>query len=125
MRYRRFADTDIEFSEITFGTSKFVQKNQTEGGEVGQDALAAAISMGVNTIHSSTDYGTSWALEPALRNHPKRHELRHIAKVSVPDYHETRFDKATFRTVIEQSLRDLHGRVANAVEIPWQRAPGM
>lgn len=116
MRYRRFADTDIEFSEITFGTSKFVPKLQTTGGEVGQDALATALDMGINTIHSSTDYGTSWALEPALRNHPKRHELRHIAKVSVPDYHETRFDKARFRAVIEQSLRDLHTEQITVVQ---------
>lgn len=116
MRYRHFADTDIKFSEITFGTSRFVPKFQTSGGEEGQDALHAAIDMGINTIHSSTDYGTSWALEPALRNHPKRHDLRHITKLNVPDNHETQFDKARFRSVIEQSLRELHTEQITVVQ---------
>ena len=48
-------------------------------------------------------------MEQVLRDHPRRHDLKHVIKVPVPDWDDGgRFDKAKFRMRIEEALRDLH-----------------
>ena len=110
MRYRKFGSSDLEVSEICFGPMRFTAKEPTqdEASVAGQRALSRALDRGVNFIHSSHGYGTSWAIREVLRNHPKRHEVHHIIKVGVPDFDDGgRFDAAKFRLLIEESLEDL------------------
>ena len=109
MRRRRFGNTDLEVSEVTFGAMRFVPgaKGNPDENE-GRRALETAIEMGVDTIHSSHEYGTRYALEKVLRDHPKRHELEHVIKVQVPDYADPTFEPAKFREQVETGLRDLH-----------------
>lgn len=108
MRYRRFGNTDLELSEIVFGALRFVDGAQARNDEdLGRRALLAALDAGVNTIHSSYEYGTRWALEKILSHHPRRHDLHHIIKVPTPDYADAAFDEAAFRDHVETALREL------------------
>jgi len=111
MEHRSFGNTDLEVSTICFGAMRFSGKepgNDTKSVQ-GRRALEHAIDRGVNFIHSSYEYGTRWALEQVLRDHPKRHDLHHVIKVPVPDWEdEGRFDADKFRMRIEEALRDLH-----------------
>ncbi|MFN3973296.1 MAG: aldo/keto reductase [Gemmobacter sp.] len=108
MRYRKFGKTDLEFSEITFGALRFVDGAQAKNDEdLGRRALLDALDAGVNAIHSSYEYGTRWALERILAEHPRRAELHHIIKVPSPDYTDPGFSDAQFRTHVETALREL------------------
>lgn len=109
MRHRRFGTTDLRVSEITFGAMRFVPgaKGAPDENE-GRRALLAALDAGIDTIHSSHEYGTRWALDKVLRDHPKRHELKHVIKVQVPDYDDAAFSADKFREQIEIGLRELH-----------------
>ena len=111
MHYRKFGDTDLEVSEICFGSMSFAAREpgDDDPSKEGQRALARALERGVNFIHSSYEYGTRWALGRVLKDHPQRHELHHIIKVPVPDFDDQgRFDAAKFRLRVEEALRDLH-----------------
>lgn len=108
MRYRRFGYTDLEISEITFGALRFVDGAQaTNDEESGRRAILDALDAGVNTIHSSFEYGTRWALEKILSQHPHRADLHHIIKVPSPDYSDSDFSDAQFRDHVETALREL------------------
>ena len=75
----------------------------------GKLALERALERGVNFVHSSFEYGTRWAMGEVLRSHSKRHDLHHVIKVPVPDFDDGGvFDKAKFRTRVEEALRELH-----------------
>jgi aryl-alcohol dehydrogenase-like predicted oxidoreductase len=125
VQYRRFGNSDLEVSEIAFGTLRFVRGYKTQNDEqTGKRALRAAIDGGVNTIHSSTEYRTRWALTDVLRDHPKRHELHHIIKVETPDYLDSAFDPATFRKKVEDALRELHAERIAVVQ-HLQRGPNV
>jgi aryl-alcohol dehydrogenase-like predicted oxidoreductase len=89
---------------------RFAPKQATDDASArsGIDALHAALAGGVNTIHSSVDYGTQWALERALRAHPQRGEIQHIIKVQTPDYNDDHFEPADFVSTIDQALSALH-----------------
>lgn len=108
MQYRKFGKTDLEFSEITFGALRFVDGAQAKNDEdLGRRALLDALDAGVNAIHSSYEYGTRWALERILAEHPRRADLHHIIKVPSPDYIDPAFSDAQFRTHVETALREL------------------
>lgn len=108
MRYRRFGNTELELSEIVFGALRFVDGAQAKNDEdLGRHALLDALDAGVNTIHSSYEYGTRWALEKILAEHPRRQDLHHIIKVPTPDYADAAFDEAAFRDHVETALREL------------------
>ena len=111
MRYRRFGNTDLEVSEICFGPMRFAAKEPADDqkSNAGQRALARALERGVNFIHSSYEYGTRWSLGQVLKDHPKRHDVHHIIKVPVPDFHDCgKFDASKFRLRVEEALKDLH-----------------
>ncbi|MBT5876917.1 MAG: hypothetical protein HOH43_26075 [Candidatus Latescibacteria bacterium] len=75
----------------------------------GKLALERALERGVNFVHSSFEYGTRWAMGEVMRSHSKRHDLHHVIKVPVPDFDDGGvFDKAKFRTRVEEALRELH-----------------
>ena len=57
---------------------------------------------------SSHEYGTRYALEKVLRDHPKRHALKHVIKVHAPNYDDPAFDAGKFQDQIELGLRELH-----------------
>lgn len=108
MKYRKFGNTDLEFSEIIFGALRFVDGAQARNDEdLGRRALLDALDAGVNTIHSSYEYGTRWALEKILSEHPNRVDIQHIIKVPSPDYADKQFDKGNFRAHVETALREL------------------
>jgi aryl-alcohol dehydrogenase-like predicted oxidoreductase len=125
LNYRRFGNTDLKVSEITFGAMRFVKGQKTRNDEqTGKRALRAAIDGGVITIHSSGEYGTRWALSDVLRDHPKRHALQHVIKVETPDYDDSAFDRATFRKKVEDALRELHAERIAVVQ-HLQRGPNV
>lgn len=108
MRYRRFGTTDLEISEITFGALRFVDGAQASNDEeLGRRAILDALDAGVNTIHSSYEYCTRWALEKILSQHARRADLHHIIKVPSPDYSDPGFSDAQFRSHVETALREL------------------
>lgn len=108
MRHRRFGCTDIELSEVTFGSMRFVSgKLGPMDDATGKRALEAAIAGGVTSVHSSYEYGTRWAVGEVLRDHPKRHAIQHIIKAPVPDFDDAGFDEAKFRMRVEEALREL------------------
>lgn len=116
MKYRRFGNTDIELSEVAFGTMRYV-KGLYEGDEKeGKRALEEALAAGINSVHSSYEYKTRWATGAVLKAHPKRHEVHHIIKVPVPDYDDEAFDEAKFRGIIEDALRDLNAERISIVQ---------
>jgi aryl-alcohol dehydrogenase-like predicted oxidoreductase len=110
MRYRRFGNTDLEVSEICYGTMRYASKTGEldDVGKAGRRALEAAIDRGVNFVHSSYEYGTRWLTSQVLAEHPKRHELHHIIKVNVPDWGDEGFDEEMFRKQIHEALEELH-----------------
>lgn len=109
MRYRRFGNTDLQISEIVFGALRFVDGAQASNDEdLGRRALLEALEAGVNTIHSSYEYGTRWALQKILAKHPRRAELHHIIKVASPDYADPGFSDAQFRQHVETALCELN-----------------
>ncbi|MCC6458495.1 MAG: aldo/keto reductase [Caldilineaceae bacterium] len=111
MNYRQFGNTDLTVSEICFGPMRFSAKEpgKDKQSQEGQRALEYAIERGVNFIHSSYEYGVRWAMSETLKDHPKRHDLHHIIKVTVPDFGDSgKFDASKFQTQVEEALRDLH-----------------
>ncbi len=117
MQYRHFGSSDVELSEITFGAMRFVpglhQKNDLEAGKA---ALEAALANGVTTIHSSYEYGTRYALGEVLAGYGGRARLKHIIKVTVPDYDDDRFIPEKFREMVETALRELHAERIDIVQ---------
>ncbi len=110
MQYNTLIGTDLRFSALTFGAYRFASKDpaDTEAVSTGKRALAAALDAGINTIHSSFEYGTRWVLDDVLGERPERHQLNHIIKVPSPDYEDASFSEKQFRETIETALRELH-----------------
>lgn len=109
MQYRRFGRTELALSEISFGAMRFVRGSHTDNDPaVGKRTLEEALDHGITTIHSSYEYRTLWAVGEVLATHPKRHEIKHIIKVPVPDYEDQGFDPAKFRKLVEEALSELH-----------------
>ncbi|MGJ7459908.1 aldo/keto reductase [Halomonas sp. MA07-2] len=110
MQTRSLPGSDLRFSALTFGTMRFASKDPDDHASVsqGKRALSAALDAGINTVHSSYEYGTRWVLDEFLGEHPKRHELQHMIKVASPEYTDGGFSEAQFRETIETALRELH-----------------
>jgi aryl-alcohol dehydrogenase-like predicted oxidoreductase len=110
MRYRQLTGSNIEVSELCFGTMRYASKSGDldEVGKAGRRALEEAIDRGVNFVHSSYEYGTRWLTGQTLEKHPRRRELHHIIKVNVPDWDEPQFSSEAFRDQVETALRELH-----------------
>lgn len=109
MKYRKYGNTDLEVSEICFGTMRYAPKTEVHNEQSAQAAraLEEAVDCGINFIHSSYEYQTRWLTGEVLSRHPKRHDLHHIIKVNVPEWEEPVFDKKAFRLQIEQALSEL------------------
>lgn len=109
MKYRKFGNTDLNVSEICYGTMRYASKTgqEDEQSKAATRALEEAVDSGVNFIHSSYEYGTRWLTGDVLGRHPRRHDLHHIIKVNVPDWGEPRFEPGKFRERIEEALREL------------------
>jgi aryl-alcohol dehydrogenase-like predicted oxidoreductase len=106
MRYRTFGATDIELSALTFGSMRFAPKTTGADATAGKRALEAALASGINTVHSSFEYGTRWAVGEVLRDHPKRLDVQHIIKAPVPEFDEAGFSETSFRRMVEDALRE-------------------
>ena len=118
MRQRPFGTTGLELPEICFGTMRFASKERADdaASRTGKRALEEALERGVDFIHSSYEYGTRWAVGEVLAEHPRRSQVRHAIKVNVPDWGDASFDKAKFRTQIEDALRELHAERIDIVQ---------
>jgi len=110
MNVRKFGSTDLELSEICFGTWRYASPEGTrnEQSDAGGRALRRGLEQGINCIHSSHEYGTRWLTGEVLKDQPQRSHLHHIIKVNEPDFGEERFDRGRFRRQIENALRELH-----------------
>ncbi|GAC1556596.1 MAG: hypothetical protein NVS2B7_32160 [Herpetosiphon sp.] len=110
MQPRRYGRTDLYVSPICFGPMRFASKTPGDDShsKVGERALARALERGITFLHSSYEYGTRWAMERVLKDHPRRAEIKHIIKVPVPDFKDTTFSATLFRTRVEEALRELH-----------------
>lgn len=95
-----------------------------EQSRSGQHALARALERGVNFVHSSYEYGTRWAVGEVMKGHSRRHDVRHVIKVPVPDFDDGgRFDAAKFRVRIEEALRELHTERIDVVQHLQRQRP--
>lgn len=110
MELRRYGRTDLYLSPICFGPMRFSERTpgEDEKSNAGERALSRALERGVNALHSSYEYGTRWAMERVLRDHPQRGEIKHIIKVPVPDFKDAAFSAEKFPQRIEEALRELH-----------------
>ena len=111
MQPRRYGRTDLYVSPICFGPMRFSEKTPGSNdpkSDAGERALRRALERGVDFLHSSYEYGTRWAMERVLRDHPKHADIKHIIKVPVPDFKDTRFSAVMFRERVEEALRELH-----------------
>ncbi|MCA1755476.1 MAG: aldo/keto reductase [Spirochaeta sp.] len=110
MKYRQYANTGLEVSEICYGTMRYASKDgvMDEQARAGARTLEEAVELGVNFIHSSYEYGTRWLTGQILGKHPKRHDLHHMIKINVPDWGDPVFDAKKFRDQVEDALRDLN-----------------
>lgn len=110
MKYRTLGSTELDMSEICFGTWRYASPtgNADEQSEAGARALRRGLDAGINCIHSSHEYGTRWLTGEVLQDHPRRSELHHIIKVNEPDFGEEEFDRARYRAQIERALSELH-----------------
>lgn len=111
MQSRRYGNTDLYVSPICFGPMRFSEKtpgSDDPKSDAGERALRRALDRGVDFLHSSYEYGTRWAMESVLRDHPKRADIKHIIKVPVPDFKDAAFSADKFRMRIEEALRELH-----------------
>lgn len=137
MKYRQFGDTGFSVSEVTLGTMRLtadaahVPKQLKTGGlaarkanEEGRRVLDAALDAGVNSFHSSEDYGTWWLFGDALKKTKRREEIHHTIKLTTPDYLESAFDPAAVRSAVERALRSLNAERITFVQ-HLQRGPNV
>jgi aryl-alcohol dehydrogenase-like predicted oxidoreductase len=110
MQPRQYGKTDLYVSPICFGPMRFAERAEGDDpvSKAGERALERALERGVDFLPSSYEYGTRWAMERVLRNHPRRGDIKHIIKVPVPDFKDTAFSASLFRQRIEEALRELH-----------------
>lgn len=110
MQPRRYGQTDLYVSPICFGPMRFASKTPGDDlqSKAGERALVHALKRGIDFLHSSYEYGTRWAMERVLKDHPGRAEIKHIIKVPVPDFQDTAFSATLFRSRVEEALRELH-----------------
>ncbi len=110
MESRAFGNTGLKVPPICYGTMRYANKDgmYDEKSKEGARALEAAIERGIDFIHSSYEYKTRWLTSRVLAHHPKRHDLKHIIKVNVPDWGDGVFSQKKFTEQIEQALKELH-----------------
>ena len=118
MQQRRYGNTALSVSPICFGPMRFSERAPGDDPKsaAGTRALEHALERGIDFLHSSYEYGTRWAMEEVLKNHPKRAEIKHIIKVPVPDFQDADFSADKFRLRIEEALRDLHADQIHIVQ---------
>ena len=87
---------------LCFGTFRLKPSRQT-----GIQALHEAIDLGINTLHSSPEYGSFEHVCDVLDRHSKRADLHHVLKVPSPGYGQRAFDPTYFRRQIDESLAAL------------------
>ncbi len=126
MDHRRLAGTDLEVSVLCYGPMRAAEKQpgQDPKSDAGARALAAALDVGINFVHSSYEYGVRWMMNGVLKDHPLRHDIHHIIKVPVPDFEDGgRFDAAKFRMRVEEALTDLATERIAVLQWLWRAEP--
>jgi len=122
MEYRTLAGTDLKLSVITFGTITFAAapKGWHRDTDEGKRALHLALDMGVNTIHSSYEYETWYAVRQVLAQRKDAKALKHIVKIPNPDTDQTDFKyvSAYLRKLVEDSLAGLKIERIDVVQWP-------
>ena len=122
MEYRTVSGTDLKLSVITFGTISFAgtPKSRPRDTEEGKRAMRLALDMGVNTIHSSYEYETWYAVREVLAERKDAKSLKHIVKIPNPDMDKTDFKYASayFRKLVEEALAGLNAERIDLVQWP-------
>jgi aryl-alcohol dehydrogenase-like predicted oxidoreductase len=80
-------------------------------------ALSRALERGINTVHSSYEYGTMWAVGRVLEKHPACQDIHHVVKVPLPDFKDRgRFREQKFRRIVHAALRQLRAERIEVVQ---------
>jgi aryl-alcohol dehydrogenase-like predicted oxidoreductase len=108
MRRRKFGNTGIELSNLTFGIMGLEPGKVTR--KDAEALLCYLVDTGVTCFHSSHEY-TSYAFFGELvrdyrGSRPSLH-LQHIVKIGVPHFSEDRFRAAKLVAAVDNYLRDL------------------
>ena len=120
---RRLAGTDLDVSVLCYGPMRVATDAADPDRAVHERAMRAAIDHGINFIHSSYEYGVRWLMNGVLRNHPARHELRHVIKVPAPDWEDGGFDAGKYEARIDEALEDLCCERIALVQWMWRIRP--
>lgn len=135
MKFRQFGQTEFLVSELSLGSMRLTgdaahvpAQLKTSGSaagavnEEGRKVVHAALEAGINSFHSSEDYGTWWLLGDALKHRKERQEIHHMVKVTTPDYSESSFNPNVVRSSVEKALSALHAERITFVQ-HLQRGP--
>jgi len=120
MERRRLRGTDLDLSVITYGPMRAT--TNAEAGDA-ERTFRTVLDQGINSLHSSYEYGVRWMMHEVLKDHPKRHELHHTIKVPVPDWDDAGFDAAKFEQRIDEALGELCTDRIALVQWMWRIRP--
>lgn len=126
MDYRRLAGTDLDVSVVCYGPMRAAAKQPGADpkSQAGARALTAALEAGINFVHSSWEYDVRWMMTGVLKDHPKRHDIHHVIKVTVPDFDDGgRFDAGKMRKQVEDALRELCCDRIAVLQWMWRTRP--
>lgn len=123
MDKRRLDGTDLDMSVICYGPMRVAQDRDDPDLPEHMRAMRAAIDRGVNTIHSSYEYGVRWMMHDVLKDHPQRHDLLHVIKAPVPDWDDADFDPDKLEQRVDEALRDLCAERIALVQWMWRCRP--
>lgn len=108
MLEREFGRSGITLSPVTFGSMRLNPDKIDSSAAV--ELITYLYQNGINTFHSSHEYETDrffcQVLQKFRASHPNA-EIKHIAKIGVPHFDETRFDSTKLVTAIENRLQQL------------------
>lgn len=101
---RRIGATGVQVSRIGLGTMRL---DKVGGAEDSARFLAEAFSLGLTTVHCSSEYATFPLFRDAWRRADRPREATVIAKVASPHFGEDRFSARQFREKIDTYLSEL------------------
>lgn len=108
MLAREFGRSGIVLSPVTFGSMRLDPEKIDLPAAV--ELITYLYQNGINTFHSSHEYETDSffcrVLQKFRTSHPNA-EIKHIAKIGVPHFDETRFDGNRLVTAVENRLKQL------------------
>jgi aryl-alcohol dehydrogenase-like predicted oxidoreductase len=116
---RRLALTDVQLSELTFGSMRMHERHLSE--EHWQRLLTASLECGVSTCHSSSEYESFPLFCATLgRLDAKARRLQHIVKLADPHFGESAFEPGRLRARVDGYLSQLNAERLDVVQWMWR-----